>query len=243
MKDHNEKNHIYWQEQLNRYVDQQLGPADHAALEEHLDICEDCSAQARFLAAMKKRLRAHREMVQMPEAVKNRILTNLNRQERKSKWSPLFSVAATILIFGLLVFSSFGSSLNHKVAALFPGREVVKASLRGTIICPDCHVAREIGCEHGTFCCNGCVPGLLDKNGEVWRVARDLKGVEFGKHFNGLYGQQVVLSGDLIFSAHMVRLDSVQTLNETLLGENQFKEPYFPKSPYRNEEKMLAVVY
>ena len=239
------KDHIYWQVQLNSFIDHELGPADYTALEEHLSECADCSAQAEFLQSMKKRLKAHREMVKMPEAVKQRVLARLGNNPWTRRYAPVLSMAASLLIFGLLVLTQMGQSLTLQLWKVLPGREVVTANLSGTIVCPDCMVAEEIGCEHGSFCQNGCVPGILDKDGALWRIARDDKGLEFGKYFDGLYGQQVVLSGDLIFSAHMVRLDSVKTLNDTMIGAlmSEPEETLARNVTFSNNEKLLARVF
>jgi hypothetical protein len=237
----------FWQEQLNYYVDHQLGPADHAALEEHMSECETCRKQAVYLEAMKKRLKAHREMVQLPPSVKQRILEQFEVRDKNTRWMPLLSIAATLLIFCLLVFSSLGQALTQGVMQALPGREVVTTNLRGTVICPDCQVAKQVGCEHGAFCKNGCVPGILDVDGRIWRIARDENGLEFGKRFKDIYGQQVVVSGDLIFSAQMLRVKSVQTLNETMIGKNKSNNPdkqdHLAEASYSNVHKLLAQVF
>lgn len=235
----------FWQEQLNYYVDHQLGPADHAALEEHLAECETCQNQAEYLNMMKKRLKAHREVIQLPESVEQRILDQLEVRENSNRWLPLLSLAATILIFGLLVFSGMGRTLTIGIKNAMPGREVVTTNLRGTVVCPDCQIAEQIGCEHGAFCKNGCVPGILDVDGKIWRIARDAKGLEFGKQFEELTGQQVVVSGDLIYSAHMLKLNSVQTLNNAMIGniEHDVSKDLLAESSYTNAHKLLAQVF
>ena len=97
------------------------------------------------------------------------------------------------------------------------------------------------------FCKNGCVPGILDVDGRIWRIARDENGLEFGKRFKDIYGQQVVISGDLIFSAQMLRVKSVQTLNETMIGKNDSnrldKQDLLVESSYNNVHKLLARVF
>lgn len=239
------KKHEYWQKQLNCFIDNELGPADHHALEEHLATCEDCSAQSDYLKSMKKRLRAHRDVVQMPETVKSRIHAKFRRTSNKRVWHPAFSLAAVILIFGVLVFTPVSGFFNTILLDAMPGREVVQSNLRGTIVCPDCRVALEIGVDSGALCCDGHVPGILDTEGNLWRVARDKKGTEFRNHFDELYGKQVVLSGDLIFSAHLIRLNKVETLNETLIGEwlidlNQSESVHVN---YSNPGQLLARVF
>lgn len=188
--------HEYWEERLQGYLDKELDPADHTAVEQHLAQCEDCAAQAAYFTAMKKRLKAHSSSVQMPESVSHRLndLFEKKRNPFKRYVYPSIAVtlaaAAALMIFFLLPKDSY---------------RFEDGLLSGLATCHDCHLAKITELPKGDLCKDGHRIGIIDHEGKLWRIAADDNGLAYLKNME-LYGKKVEISGSLLHAERIIRI-------------------------------------
>jgi anti-sigma factor (TIGR02949 family) len=64
-------------ERLDDYLDRELDPAERRLVDEHLAVCNVCTAEYRFEATVLDALRDRLRRVRVPEAVRGRLLTRL----------------------------------------------------------------------------------------------------------------------------------------------------------------------
>jgi anti-sigma factor (TIGR02949 family) len=64
-------------ERLDDYLDRELDAAERRRVDEHLAVCDVCTAEYRFEATVLDALRDRLRRVRVPEAVRVRLLTRL----------------------------------------------------------------------------------------------------------------------------------------------------------------------
>lgn len=200
--------HEYWEERVQGFVDNELSPADHNAVESHVAQCRECAANVAYFRAMKKRLALHASAVDMPDAVRNRLERLFERKRRGYKrwlW-PAFGSAAA-LAAALLVF----------VLTPQPSRLFVPGGLTGKITCYDCEVAVQAGLTMGELCKDGHKMGMVTADGTLWRFAADDKGLRFIHHLEFL-GKAAEVMGELQTESHMLRIHELHVLDQRQAG-------------------------
>ena len=194
--------HNYWEERIQGYIDNELEPADHTAVEKHVDACKDCATHIDYYRALKRRLKAHADSVEIPAAVASRLNNMMARKRRPVLriWVPAGLALAATLVAVMLLFPF--SSTNF---------EFEKLDLIGRVTCHDCEIADRAGLAAGVLCEEGHRLGLVTKEGKLWRVATDQKGLAYLKAFE-LYGKQVELTGKALSSERLFRLETYSVL-------------------------------
>ena len=90
-----------WREKLDAYVDSEMPPQEQAAVEEHLRICKDCTAEVLARMQMKRATRAAAAMRFTPPAeLRQKIQRSVvPRKARPAFWlSPAFGVAVALVL-------------------------------------------------------------------------------------------------------------------------------------------------
>jgi len=62
---------------LDDYLDRELDVAERRLVEEHLDICDLCTSEYRFEAAILEGLRERLRRIRLPDEVRTRLLSRL----------------------------------------------------------------------------------------------------------------------------------------------------------------------
>lgn len=195
--------HKYWEEQLQAYIDGELDPADHSAVENHMASCEDCQAQNRYFAAMKKRLKAHAETVTIPPTVETRI-QELFQPKKAVRFPRRWIYSAGLLAAAILLALMLGPIMNNRLS-FSPGTFI------GKIVCHDCTVAHQAGLDRGTLCQDGHTLGLMTERGRLYRIANDEIGHSYIKD-PSLYGDRVRVDGEVLKSKDLLRIQKLEKL-------------------------------
>ncbi len=193
--------HSYWEVKVQGYIDNELAPADFTAVQDHVNSCEECTTQVRYIQAMKGCLKKHADSVEMPKAVCERI-DNLFAKKRKRRTARKFWYAggglalAAAIVLALLIPTG---SVDYR----FQAKE-----LTGTVDCHDCMLAKLADLQDMTLCKDGHRLGLLDESGNLWRIAADDEGRAIIKDF-ALVGHKVRLIGQACDNGHMIRVEEM----------------------------------
>ncbi len=198
--------HEYWEERVQGFVDNELSPADHNAVETHVAQCRECAANVAFFRAMKKRLALHANAIDMPEAVRERLETTFARKRRGYKrwiWTAFGTAAAA----ALLVFVLLPRPTHHFVAG----------DVQGKITCFDCEVAMHAGLAMGELCKDGHKMGMVTADGTLWRFAADDKGLRFIHHLEYM-GKAAEVLGELHNDSHVLRIHELHLVDQRQAG-------------------------
>ena len=194
--------HEYWEERLQGYIDTELDPADHTAVEQHIAGCEACRVQAEYFRIMKKRVRMHTESVDMPDAVAQR-LDAMFRRKRKHWLLRLppslgigLAVAAVLTLFVMLPRDAY-----HFADGLISGK----------LTCHGCAMAEKAQLTKGDLCKDGHLMGLVDDRGTLWRIAADAEGVHYVRNMD-LFGKDVEIQGSMLEPEHLIRIQDVKVV-------------------------------
>jgi hypothetical protein len=211
--------HSYWEERVQAYIDNELSPADHTAVEQHVEECQACQKNVVYFKLLKRRLKDHTAAVEMPVAVRERIERQFSRRRRFRPRRYLLPSAAlalaAILVLALLPLQ-WGADHFSEIR------------LVGKTTCYDCNVADRAGLEMGQLCKDGHRLGIICPDGTMWRIAADEKGVTYLRDLN-MMGKQVEIHGQILKSEHLLRVDSLQEVaaagalsdRASLSGENR----------------------
>jgi len=197
--------HNYWEERIQGYMDNELPPADHTAVKNHIEGCSACTAQLEYFRCLKKRLRLHRDTVAIPQCVEQRIIENVKKKSRRRfVWKPAYSLAmAAVAVLAIALPLQL-----RELPYCF-----VNCDIKGRITCTDCEIATKAGMQAGDFCSRGHNPGLIDEDGRIYRIALDKE--ERWENFmkrEGYYGKLVEIQGDILHQENLVRVDRVREL-------------------------------
>ncbi len=92
-----------WRERLHAYVDGELAEADLRSLEEHLQTCRECAAEALNRMQMKRAVRAAGTRFAPSAEFRQRVLNSMAPKQRKLSF--LFSPALAIAVAAVLVLA------------------------------------------------------------------------------------------------------------------------------------------
>ncbi len=198
--------HLYWEERLQGFVDNELGPADSLAMQEHINSCQDCQANLNYICSLKKRLRAHADTIHIPLAVEERLVEQFTKRRRRTflsrrqllTGSGMAMALAAALVMGMLLPRSFE-----------PSNSFVECILEGQVVCHDCTLADRAGLQAGILCSDGHEMGLQTSSGELWRFADDENGHQHLTNL-ALYGKQVRIYGQALHDAHLLRIKNLE---------------------------------
>jgi len=196
--------HSYWEERLQGYVDNELGPADLVAMENHVEDCPECRANFEYFQCLKKRLKAHAETVCIPKAVEERIREQFVHKKRPIKRSRFIGL-------GLAMAAALMMGILFPMLWKTPYRFVDEVVL-GKIVCHDCEVAHRAGIEKGSLCSEGHRMGLVTTDGQLWRFAQDEESHHYISDMT-LFGKQVRVYGQTLEPAHLIRIKSLEQIN------------------------------
>lgn len=196
--------HKYWEEQLQAYLDRELDPADHRAVEKHMEDCADCKTHYEYFCALQKRLRAHAATVTIPPAVSQR-LDKLFAPKRVTsfpkRWVYAAAAMAAIVILSLLL-----------KPYLSPSYTFTPCTYIGKVVCHDCTVAHRAGLARGTLCHDGEHRlGLVTDTGQLFRFATDETGSIYTKDPT-LYGDHVRVKGEVLKSRDLIRIQKLEPI-------------------------------
>ncbi|MEE9553203.1 MAG: zf-HC2 domain-containing protein [candidate division Zixibacteria bacterium] len=108
------------EDELNEYLDSELGGSRKLALEDHLRYCPDCSTRFEISFKLKTLLKSSRDQVHAPPWLKTRILSDIHAQSKVGvggfweyltkafRGKPLIPIAAAsalVMVFILALFS------------------------------------------------------------------------------------------------------------------------------------------
>ncbi|CAM2066955.1 hypothetical protein SCOR_16380 [Sulfidibacter corallicola] len=206
--------HEYWEERLQAYLDNELNPADRLAVEQYIEVNPEAKAQLEYFAALKKRLRAHADIVEMPKSLEDRIQRTFDRK-RKVRFfrRRLTYVALTIaaaIVLGFLIQGLFTDS-----------NQFVPKTLTGHVVCNDCALAEEAGLTKGSICKDGHRLGLKTAQGELYRFAVDDVGKNFVKDYT-LVGNEVEIFGETQEKYHLIRIKNLKKRTQQQASLSRF---------------------
>ncbi len=193
--------HSYWEEKLQGYVDNELGPADLIAMESHVEDCPECSANFKYFQSLKKRLRAHADTICIPQAVEDRIQEQFSRKnhpQRRNQFVTWGLAMAAALMVGFLLPKLWNTPYRF-----------VDEVVPGEIVCHDCEVADRAGLKRGTLCGDGHRMGLVTEKGALYRIAQDKDSLAYSLD-KTLVGKQVRVYGQTLEPARMIRIKSLE---------------------------------
>ncbi len=195
--------HEYWEERLQGYVDNELGPADRIAVQSHVDACPECRTNHNYFQCLKKRLKVHARTIEIPKSVEAR-LNRLFAGKRNPFLQPRYFGAAlalaAVLVLGFLLPDLWQEPYRF-----------VDSVLEGKVICHDCEVADRAGVKKGSLCREGHHMGLKTVEGDLWRFASDQQGYSFVTDMS-LIGKQVRIYGQTLSPEHLVRIKNLEKL-------------------------------
>lgn len=193
--------HKYWEEQLHAYLDHELDPADHRAVENHMTECADCRSNYEYFSSMQDRLRAHATTIGIPQAVEER-LHNLFKPKKVSRFPKRWVYGAlglaAILLLGFLVSPMMNSGYSFEDGIFI-----------GKVVCHDCTLAHRAGLDRGVLCKDGHKQGIVTDRGHLYRFAADEIGMSYMKDPT-VYGNHVRVQGELIKSQGLLRIQKLE---------------------------------
>lgn len=204
--------HNYWEERLQGYIDNELGPADTVAMESHIAECEDCASNLEYFQCMKSRLQAHASTIELPQSVEVRLRKQFEAKRKRTYIQPKFigmgmAMAAALLV-GFLLPGLWQEPYRFVVGDMF-----------GTLVCHDCTVATRAGLKMGELCeAEEHRMGIKTESGDLFRFAsnpdpevRDYVGEM------ELYGKKVRVIGQVLKPERMIRVESLSVIEESAI--------------------------
>jgi hypothetical protein len=195
--------HLYWEERLQGYIDNELGPADRRAVADHIDLCPNCRSNLEYMKCLKKRLQVHAGTLRIPQTVEARIqhLFKKKRQQRRMAW---------MMVSGLSLVAVFliGAFLPASLAQPY---EFTCGIYEGKVICYDCEVGKKAGLKVGVLCIDRHHLGLQTGDKHLWRFADDKEGQPHIKDKN-LYGKKVRVYGQSLKPARLIRIKKLEPM-------------------------------
>ncbi|MDJ0839894.1 MAG: anti-sigma factor [Acidobacteriota bacterium] len=193
--------HDYWQERLQAYLDNELSPADHTAVKNHIDESPELKAELEYFRSMKKRLLQHRDTVQMPESVAARIQQQFKKKRVIYRWGRYLKPSyALAMAAGVALAVLLPMAFNRQTYAFG------EKTLTGTITCSDCSIADRAGLQMGVLCKDGHQLGLIGEDGNIYRIAMDDKGLQINDKQGSLYNASVEIRGELLPAEKLIRV-------------------------------------
>ena len=209
--------HKYWEERLQGFIDNELGPADRLAVQAHVDECPDCKVNLKYFRCLKERLHVHAGTVSIPRAVEDR----LNRLflKRRNPFRHPRTIATTLAVAAALLIGFLLPTLFQKPYAF------VDSVMTGKIVCYDCEVAARVpDLERGDLCSDGHEMGLQADDGHLWRFARDQESVAYSGD-KALFGKEVRIWAQTLAQERMIRIKNL----EMVTGDQaSFRSPGIP---------------
>jgi len=190
----------YWNEKLQAYIDNELAPADCLAVEQRLASDPAYRAHMEYFRAMKKRLRAHANSIEIPASVDERLARLFQRKQRvrRFKWvlGPAMAIAA-VAVLALL-------ALTFRQTYQFKDNDI-----EGVVVCHGCEVAAKSGLNKGELCRKGHWLGLKTEDGELWRFAGDANGEDLVDDLSWV-GKSVRVFGQTLTPEHLIRVKNLE---------------------------------
>ena len=196
--------HEYWQERLQGYLDNELAPADHTAVKNHIDDCPECTADLTYFQSMKKRLLQHRDTVVMPDSVETRLQELFEKKRRTHNWRRFLRPAYGLALAAVITLAIVVPLVMNRPAYAF-----AEATLTGKITCTDCTIADRAGLEKGLLCKNGHQVGLIGNDGEIYRIAMDDEGFNLNEKLGSLFDSEVEIHGELLAAENLLRVSDL----------------------------------
>ena len=192
--------HKYWEERLHGYLDNELAPADHTAVENHINGCEKCAANLSYFKGLKKRVNSYKDSVEIPEAVQERISKLFLRKKNPIRRF-LVPAAGLALAAALVLALILPQTLNQTYLFI---EDVVK----GHLVCHDCSIADKAGLAKFALCQDGHRLGLATADGALWRIACDSVGKDVVSDLK-LIGKQVEIRGKILQTERLIRIEEM----------------------------------
>ncbi|CAM2007400.1 anti-sigma factor family protein [Acanthopleuribacter pedis] len=192
----------YWEERLQAYLDNELNPADRMAVEQYIEVHPEAKAQLEYFGALKKRIRAHAEIVEMPKSLEQRIQRTFERKRtvrmfrKRAVYGGLALAAA--LVIGLLT-----------PALWTQGHTFEDTTIVGHIVCHDCSLAEMAGLTKGSMCKDGHRLGLRTDGGDLYRFAVDDVGKNFIRDYT-IINSEVEVFGEVQHQYHVLRIKNLK---------------------------------
>lgn len=192
----------YWEERLQAYLDNELNPADRMAVEQYIEVHPEAKKQLEYFGALKKRIRAHAEIVEMPKSLEQRIQRTFERKRkvRVFRKRAVFGglALAAALVIGLMVprFSLTNDKFQD-------------STLVGQVVCHDCSLAELAGLTKGSICKDGHRLGLRTEGGELYRFAVDDVGKNFIRDYT-IINSEVEVFGEVQQQYRVVRIKNLK---------------------------------
>ena len=208
--------HKYWEERLQGFIDNELGPADRIAVQTHVDECPICKVNLKYFQCLKERLRAHGKTVRIPQAVDDRLhrlFVKKRNPWRQPRYIGIALAAAAVLLIGFLLPQMFGTPYAF-----------IDNVMTGKVICHDCEVAARAGLEKGSICSDGHEMGLVTTDGKIWRFAGDDTSLKYAND-SLLYGKAVRIYGQALFPERLIRIKNLELITESRASLTSPKGP------------------
>lgn len=192
----------YWEERLQAYLDNELNPADRMAVEQYIEVHPETKKQLEYFGALKKRIRAHAEIVEMPKSLEQRIQRTFERKRkvRLFRKRAVFGglALAAALVIGLMVPRL--SLTNDKFQ---------DSTMVGQVVCHDCSLAEMAGLTKGSICKDGHRLGLRTEGGELYRFAVDDVGKNFIRDYT-IINSEVEVFGEVQEQYRVLRIKNLK---------------------------------
>ncbi len=192
----------YWEERLQAYLDNELNPADRMAVEQYIEVHPEAKKQLEYFGALKKRIRAHAEIVEMPKSLEQRIHRTFERKRkvRVFRKRAVFGglALAAALVIGLMVPQL--SLTNDKFQ---------DSTMVGQVVCHDCSLAELAGLTKGSMCKDGHRLGLRTEGGELYRFAVDDVGKNFIRDYT-IINSEVEVFGEVQEQYRVLRIKNLK---------------------------------
>jgi hypothetical protein len=200
----------YWEIRLQAYVDNELEPADRKAVEDYMNEHPDFRKQAESLRALKSRLQAHAEDVQIPSSVEARLQGMFDdkgvvKLPAKRNWNMFYAVAAIAAVLLLAVLTP---------NVLQDPYEFQDTIVVGEVICPGCVISERTGLAKNDLCESGHILGIETETGELYQFADDAGSQKYRGDWS-FYKQKVRVEGKLLKQERLLRVDSLEQIVTT----------------------------
>lgn len=197
----------YWEIRLQAYVDSELEPADRKAVESYMEDHPDFRKQAEMLRALKSRLNAHAEDVQIPGAVEARLqgmfdADGVVKPKKKRNIGMFYAIAAMAAVIALAILTP--NVLKEPYA--FEDTVLV-----GQVVCTGCVISKRTGLAKNDLCDSGHVLGIETDNGQLYRFADDTSSKDYRSDWSN-YHQRVRVEGSLLKAERLLRVTNLEQI-------------------------------